>query len=265
MDTTALNSASDDVLVNMKLMRTSGFYSMFDPNATEVFGRNAYLLSFVVYSAIIQCILVSGHVGFFLDKEDTMDDVDLCLDVQMLCQYVNNLCKFGMLLCHGNVVRDVFDVARSTFFTSKRCREHVGMLRECRRRTVKLTNVHFIVYFIIMINWLIFPAVTNAFGTHDVTVERLSSVVNLQYTGSVWTYNQYHVLFYSLEIVLGIYVMYTMVMADMFILSFCLILIAQHEVLTRAFKSVGYEEKNQAGKARDFSEILPSNMRLSRY
>lgn len=253
--TSTLNAR--DVTINLKLMRTVRFHHLLDPDGvTTMFGWNVYRLSFVAVTTFVQCVMTTGLVGFFLDPDDVTDYIDLCVLVQVYYQYIVCVLKFAVLLYKADEVRDVCDVARLMFLTSKRCREHVGILDRCRRQTATITDTLAAFSLIVLMCWLIFPATMNAFGTHGGSeVRRLSSIINLRYTSSARTHNRYFVVFYAMEGVVGTYIMYVLAVTDVLLLSICLAIVAQYEVLTRAFESVGYDEKDQHGNVAGFQSM----------
>jgi len=78
---------------------------------------------------------------------------------------------------------------------------------------------------------------------------RYKNIMNLRYDVSKYTYNRYIVIFVLLETSIISFGVYFLVMTDLFLMSFCSVIITQQEVLIHAFKNIGYfEHKSQIGK-----------------
>jgi len=86
------------------------------------------------------------------------------------------------------------------------------------------------------------------FTASEVENTRLPNILNLRFPVSTQTYNQYHFIFYLMEIVITTFPIYAIIVTDTLIISFSMVIISQQEILNRAFKSIGYEENLQSSK-----------------
>ena len=67
----------------------------------------------------------------------------------------------------------------------------------------------------------------------------------LRYPVSTHTYNQYYFIFYLMEVVLSLFTLYAMIIPNFLLISWCWAIIAQQNVLTQTFKSIGHEDNSQ--------------------
>lgn len=254
MATTTLSD--HEVAINLGLLKRYRFYHMFDPNGKRIFGWNVYRLSYVAFTVVVQCLVVFGTVGFFTAMDDALSDIDFLLVLVVNLQYY--LCLLRMTICLYRVatVRDVFDVSKIRFFTSRPCAKNLRLLHGYRERITRITNLYSGFCFPVMFFWVMLPAAIVAVagrGDGDGDHRRAQNIMNLRFPVSTRTYNRYFFAFYGMETVVGVFIMYVLLMVDVFFISFCWIIIAQNDVLSRSFESVGQgADEPRTGKGRFF-------------
>jgi len=246
------NLRDEEVIIHLKLLKLFRFYHMIKPNSTKIFNYNynAYRLLTFLYVAIMNSIVIYGNIGFFVGTDDSqnINYVDLYLIMFLMTNIFFCSWRICIILIKSNTVFEVLNVSRLNFFTSEHCRKHLNVLHKNRDQTIKITYYFFVFSTIVIIQWLISPIIAIMFTTTDVENVRLSNIFNLRFPVSTHTYNQYHLIFYLIEVTISIIPSYVIILTDTLILSFSLAIISQQKVLSRAFKNIGHEENSQSSK-----------------
>lgn len=229
-------------------MKWYGFYKMFRPDGKTVFNRNIYRLSFVVFIVFVQCLIAFGTVRFFVEMKDATGVTDIVMYLDVVLYNYLYLWKTLVLLYKADVVWDVLNVTRLNFMTSQRCREHVWIIYECRDSVKKITNVYFCFTLVICCQWLTYPLVIDMFTTSEHADRRRQNIIDIPYPIDTDSYNRYYVVFYTLELMVLIFIGYGSIIVDSYVISLYWIITAQYEILIRAFEDVGHEERSQIGK-----------------
>lgn len=231
-----------EVAINLKLLKQCGYYGiMFNSNHARIMGINVYRFVFIVFIAIVQCILLFGNLGFFIRVDDTLRFVDYFL---IMYGNVHNwflLIKLCLLMNNAKKIWDVFEVAHLKFLKSAQCRKNFSVLNKHRNKVIKMTNVYCIFCIVVIIQWIIFPLVIKIFMSHNREDQRIQNIINMPFPVNTPTFNQYFIIFYIFETCMSVYLMYGLVMIDMFILPFGWVVIAQYKVLAVTFKGIGHE------------------------
>lgn len=243
---------AEEVIINLKLMKTCGFYYMFCPNAPTIFNWNVYRLLFFVIIVMVQCIVIFGILGL-IQMIKTFNISGTFLYTYICIHNYQSLLKMSIFLYNANRIWKLLDVTRLNFFTSKRCRDNIQVLYKCRENTIKVTNLYFIYFIVLNIQSFIYPLVTNMFTTTENASQRAQNIVNL-FQFPIDIHNQYYIIFYLMESIITIFVSYALFNIDMFLLSLCSIISAEYDVLTRAFANIGYEHESHIGKI--FQQLL---------
>jgi len=236
----------DEVAINLRLLKLCRFYHMFDPNSAKFLNQNVYRLLCIVFTAVIMCVLLLGHVGMFIIKDDTLSDVDFLKLIFTYIHYYLCVFKISVFLYKVNTVWDLFDMARLDFFKSKLCRKNINMLYDCRDWILKATNCFIFVILVLCIQWMLIPLVMNAFD--DTVNHRNGNIIIIRFPVSIQTYNQYYFIFYVIELLLVFFSGYTVIIIDILIMCFCWIIIILYQILTKSFADVGYTNKPQSGE-----------------
>jgi len=238
----------EEVAINLELMKRSRFYHIFDPNGTKIFNRNACRLLLFLYGSIANCIVAFSTLGFFVEMDDNLSFTDLFVAIFVLINFFLCYWRICVFMYNANAIHDVLSVSRFDLLKSKQCCKNVNVLNDYRDRTIKITNYFFLFSSTVMLQWFIYPLVIIAFLRPEDENGRFQNIMNLRYPVSTYTYNQYYFIFYLMEVVVAIFTMYAMIMPDILLMSVCWAIIAQQEVLTRAFKNFGHEDNSQMGK-----------------
>jgi len=242
-----INFKEQDFAINLKLIKRYGFVQIFNPNSRKILNWNIYHISLITIVVIIQCIDIFGIIGFFYETKGTITEIDIIIYLHVLIQNYLCLWKFVMFLYKSNTVWDVlFNVTRMNFLTSKRCWEFSKLLHESRKWITKITKIYFIFACFITIQWDLCPLVVNMFTTYDNENPRfLQNIFNIRFPINMYTYNQYYVIFYVMELSIVSFLSALISITDIFILSLSLIIITQFKVLSRAFENIGYQQEHQ--------------------
>lgn len=233
-----LNDA--DVAINLKLLKLLRFYHIFDPCGPKIFGQNVYWLMYLIWTAIVQCLIVYGSVGYLVDMDDAVSDVDVIMVFAQRSSYCHVLWQAYTFLYRADVVWEVFDVARLNFLKSKgRMKNVISTLCEERARSIRFTNLYFGVLCAILIQWIVFPLAMYRFDNSKNLEKRVENIGNLRFPVNVPAYNQHYGVYYTMELIAAIYFTFSSLTLDVFTISICRVLAVQYEILSQVFETVG--------------------------
>jgi len=251
----------DSVAINLNILKQCGFYQIFDPNNKKIFGWNVYLLSFIALNVIFQCIFGFGNCGLLFEKDDMINISDL-----FLITFINSfdfiyLWKIAILMLNRKKILDLLDVTNLQFLKSKQCRNNIEILYKHRIRVLKITKLYLYLIIVVLVQWVSSSILINSFIVSKNENQRLESVLSRRYPLNVNTYNQYYVLFYALETIIGIQTIYALLMIDILLFSTGWAIIIQYEILSVAFKNIGQYVNLHKGKTTFLTNIRMCVMR----
>jgi len=91
--------------------------------------------------------------------------------------------------------------------------------------------------------WVMGPFIANEENTLPNVAHRHQNIINIKFPVTVKTYNNYYFVFYLMEVAVGFCIVYGSVLIDAFLMSFCWVISAQYQTVTKAFETFGYNEK----------------------
>lgn len=240
-----------DVAINLELYKLFRFYYVFEPSQSKIFGFHFYRFTGILITVFIQSCVLFGLLGCFMEMEDTLDYIELFVFVFVNLSNFLSVIKICVFTYKANDTWDLFEVTRIHFLKNERCLKYGDeILEKVRNKSIKLTNFIFGFAFMTCIIWMIYPLVVNFFmlATDQINNQRYQNVFNMRYPVTINTYNQYYLVFYAIEVILAAFILYNSILIDTFLVSFCWVIIAQYEILTKAFENIGYEDTFQNRK-----------------
>jgi len=232
---------NDKISVYLSPLKRFGFYKLFDQKNLKIFNCNAYSFFYiicVIFALIIDIITI---LSLFLEEKVDYGTLSILLFVY-ICSIsctLNNL----VLLYKANVVWDLFDITQCDFLKSRNCGKHINRMNKYLELSTKIVNKLFRFYTTIYYTWLVYPLIYNMVMTSENQDQRYENIFNMKFPVSTSTYNQYYLIFYLLELFLLTYIYSNVTMVSIFIILFYGAIIAQYEILRRALKSIGHEDK----------------------
>lgn len=256
----------ENVAVNLPLFKLLGLHRILDPNNSKTVFN---LLSFNVYRLMIDVatsiklavLLVTLLNNFAKMQNDTIDDLQT---IQMLFFYTMNFRSILMsFVCmfKATDIWNLFGVTRMNFLTAQHCRKHVRVLQECRKTSIKISNCFIIFQISVVIIWCVFPFTVT---TDPLDADsRKENIGNLLFPVTARIYNEYYSLFYVIEFLIVMHVLYFFSMFIVYFISFSCVFIAQYDIIALAYKDVGNKCcKTQIDKGKsNLSVIMPSAFR----
>jgi len=198
-------------------------------------------------AVIVTCLVAFGTLGFFIETDDVRNEVDRYLLIFIYLEFYHSMWKLIIFFYNANTVWEVFDVTWLNFMTSKSCCEHIAVMYKSRDKIKKMIVVYLAYVILAVSQWIIFPLMINSIIMFEDNNQRKLNVLDLWYPVTIYTHNQYYVLFYGLEITIVIFAPYILFLIDMYLIIISNMVIAHYEVLIRAFENIGYEKKTSAG------------------
>jgi len=240
-----------DVAINIKLYKLLRLYHLFEPNSTEIFGYHFYRFTAILITVFIQLFVLFGLLGCFMEMEDTINDIEQFIFIFVNLSNFLSVMKLCVFTYKAKNTWDLFDVTCIHFLKSEKCCKYRNeILEKVRNKSIKLTNFLFGFATMTFIIWTIYPLVVNFFliKTDQNNLQRYQNIFNMRYPVTINTYNQYYFFFYTIEMILGFFILYNSILIDTFLVSFCWVLIAQYEILSEAFGSIEYKNSKFASK-----------------
>lgn len=182
-----------EVAINLNLIKCLGFYQIFDLNGKILSYWNVYHLSSIVFIVIVQCVVMLGILGFVMEFERILDDiVDIMWLLNIFTQYVLSLWKLIIFMYKTDTFwKMIFNVTRLDFMMSKCCSQHRNIIYDCQERITKITNIYFVVFLVILIQWILYPLLINILTTNENVNQRFENILNFPFPITTHTYNQY--------------------------------------------------------------------------
>lgn len=235
----------------MVLFKKLRFYHFFDPDSPKILNVNVYQLALVLSLMISLtniCVLGLLQFWFYIKIEDTTSNNDFFGVLYAILNTVLSTCKIIIFVYNANKIWGLLDVTRINFLTSKRCLEHTNIFQEYRRLSIKITDFLIDLAIMLLLMWFALPLFFNMFQeTSDDSTHIKENLSNLQFPVSVQNYNRYYFIFYTIEAIQAVLILYPMMMLDILLISISCVLIAHYEIHTRAYENIGNEQGIQNG------------------
>ncbi|XP_026814447.1 uncharacterized protein LOC113554692 [Rhopalosiphum maidis] len=246
-----------EVSINLKLFKLFRFFHLFDPKTRKVCNVNVYHLAWYFINSVLSCIVIYALLGYFTETEG-VTVVVFHIQIMFFCLNIS-LCfiKIIVFLYKANNIWDLLRVTDINFLTSTHCQTHIGILHNYRKKSIKITNITCVLVFINAIEWTLYPLVLNLLQGEDANQSnrRLENMFNLRFPVTINDYNNNYVIFFIMESSFAPFMVYVSVMIDAFFVSVCYVLIAQYEMIKRAYENVNIKlnSKNNNENKNDFN------------
>ncbi|XP_060881539.1 uncharacterized protein LOC132953015 [Metopolophium dirhodum] len=249
------------VALNLSTYKQLGYYQLLDPKGPHIYGYHLYKTILKIFLLIVQFITIFGVMGFFIKMEDTDTDPSKSNSFELIIILTNcslSSLKMYTLISNSKIIWDLFDLTRTDFL---RCSRHSQLITEnfvkrCKKSTT-ITKWIARSFLIGLILWVMGPFIANEEYTKPNTVHRHKNIINIKFPVTVKTYNNYYFVFYLMEVAVGFCIVYGSVLIDAYLMSFCWIISAQYQSVTKAFTTFGYNEQGSPKDIyKDFKSII---------
>lgn len=117
---------------------------------------------------------------------------------------------------------------------------------DCREWIIKITNIYFGFVCMVCQQWLLYPLVVNFFTANETKNDHYHlNILNFRFPITMDTYNQYYSIFYAIDSVVLVTIVFVILYSDMYVMSLSLIIISHYKVLNRAFENIGHDLDTQ--------------------
>lgn len=230
--------------LNLKYFKQYFFYQLFDPESPKLYNYNIYTTINVVFIFSVLSFMCFSMISFCIRIEDaTIDSMTLLNSINMYSIIIISSLKICVFLFKADTIWNLFDVSRIDFLSSKLCRNRITLLYEYRKKSIKYTNLFQYIINVTLTIWLTIPLLLKFYVVPDnMNLQYCPNILNLRYPVTTSFYNQNFYTFYVMELIITVYIAYYSIFIDNFIISICMAIIAQHEIITRAFENIGHED-----------------------
>ncbi|XP_060839565.1 uncharacterized protein LOC132920861 isoform X2 [Rhopalosiphum padi] len=236
-------SKPNEVSINLKLFKFYGFFHPFDPKSKTVFNLNVYQLVCFIIHSVVGVILIYGLMGYVTEKEDAFN---IANDIQiMFACILYYLCLVNSitLFYKANNIWNLLHVSSIHFLTSTQCQKHIGILYKYREKLIKTTNYINVLSVVLTIQWSLYPLLLILLQKDHANQsnQRFENIFNFRFPVTISYYNNNFVIFYIIELSIGLLLFYILLVSELFFFSLCYIIIAQYEMIQIAYKNVNSE------------------------
>jgi len=235
---------NDGVLLDLAFYKWIRLYHVIDPNDKRVFNYHFHRLTVVLMVIAVQLIFFFGTIGVFMEFEDTVDTTTNILLLSIVIYNLLCALKLSVIVINADKIWKLLNVTRVQFLESQHCRNKRRELEGFKKKFLSIFR--YVIFFFSMtwILWMIYPLIANIEKKiNGDGNERYENIYNLRYPVDINTYNRNFWVFYGIEIVITLYLIIAAVV-DTFIVSICIVIFAQYEILQEAFASIGTEHES---------------------
>lgn len=239
------------VLVNLALFDKLRIFNFFDPTSSKVLNCNNHCLTIILFLIATQSIMIyCGYVYImntvFENGSNAMDSLQLAI---ANFYYFRGAITVLASAFNYQKLRDLF-FTRVNFSSTTKYSEHEGLMYDYREKSVFVTNLFAKGFGIVLLLWISFPLIVNAFmiQSDSITDHRYENVLNIPFGVSISKYNRFFFVFFVLEVVILLFVAYIITIFSVIVITLSYDFVAQYDVCFRAFQNIGYEPKFSNGK-----------------
>jgi len=224
-------------LINIRLMKFTKIYELFDPKHTELYGHNVYRTVNYVFTLVNVIVSIACCWSVYCCLNDYYNAI---MYVMMSFVFAYNSFKTYYLIRNSEAIWECIDFTSGEFL-SRGTHYRQDVLRAGRIRCVKFTNSFAALWGVACVFWMISPLLINDFNRDaQNTADYRLNVFNFLYPVSKEFYNDNFMLFYAMECTLMTYNSYALIMFDVVIVSFFTTVGIQLETIGFAFESLGH-------------------------
>ncbi|XP_025204161.1 odorant receptor 67a [Melanaphis sacchari] len=250
------------VALNLSTYKQLGFYQLLDPKGPHFYGCHFYRTVLKIFLLIVQFIVIFGVIGFFVEIEDIDASNSKSNSFELIIILTNcslSSLKMYTLISNTKIIWDLFDLTCIDFL---KCSQHSELITEkfvkrCKTST-RITKWIACSFLIGLVLWVMGPFIANEEYTASNVNHRYQNIINIKFPVTVKTYNDYYFVFYLMEVAVGFCIVYGSVLVDAFLMSFCWIISARYQSVTKAFAIFGHNNQLSSPKEiyKDFKSII---------
>lgn len=229
----------EQYIFNLKMAKRIGLYQILDPNTKTIWTYNMYHLTLVIPMLITIITLMIFPIGLNFYKNDLFAFLYYSGLISALSFGIFKISRF---IYNSDNIWKCMDVTSFDFLSSYR-RYNRDVLRKWRKQVIRVTYAYGFLSLFIWLSWSFSPLI---FNNTTIKIKKDESsysafrlcTLNLYYAVSDETFNNYFVVFYTLEQVIGITFLYFTILVDILIISLSFALTSQLETINDAITSV---------------------------
>lgn len=231
---------TESTVVNLPLFKLIGLYRMADPHGPKIFDRNAFRLLIVTAMWFTISLTAVSVIGLFWNEQEYVDVNTIYETLLLQVNNVMTVVKLRTMVANSQTIWKLFDVSKVDFVSAKL--ENSDKLVECRQRTTRMTSFFVVFVFANNMCWIMLPIIFSHFNSDGRRTNALNFIYPLV---TVHDYNAYFVVIYIIETIGTCIISYGIIIFDVFLVSFCMAISAQYEVVQSKFEHL--ELSNDCG------------------
>lgn len=231
-------------IFNLLLAKSLGVYQMLDPNTEKYLGRhNVYRCVFIMlvfYNCLIS--MTAFLNGLYYWSNHTMESI-FYFGMGLNILYISY--KMCLLLNNSKEIWDCLSITQYDFMTYGHRDRRI--LDFWRKRSIGITYIITIILFLFTCFYVMYPLIFSGrfvvMKNHDGSSSNYRlNVLNLCSFIPEQTYNTHYNVFYIIETVSCVFSIFCSLAFDLNLMTLCLAITCQLEMIFSAFKSVTHNE-----------------------
>jgi len=235
--------------MSFTLLKLTGFYQMINPNSPKMFGYNIYHLIHIFLVVFTSTVAVTGLTGLVYNNDDPLQNgfQDMQILFAISCLTVGNI-KVIIIICNANKIWKTFDVEHQSVFSNKYYQKNHFKIKDCREHSRRTLTWYIFIFYTAAVFWILLPNIVNIDETATNKCIRKINILNLKYPIKLEIYNTYYNAFYVIEAIFCGYVVFGLVVFDIFILAKLQLISTQYDILSSAYEHIIFIDKNENSK-----------------
>lgn len=196
----------------------------------------------MVYLINFLWITILSITALFMDNNIDYNGLGILLFVYI--SGISSMINIGVFLYKADTIWSLFDVLQTNFLKSRTYCKYISTVYEYQKKSIKLSKIIFRFFTMIYFLWMFYPIVLNTFSVLKNQNQNrcYENIFNMKFPVSTSTYNRYYFVFYLAEIAIETFIYISTTIVIIFFITFYLAIVAQYEIIIRAFEDLGQED-----------------------
>lgn len=238
-------------LDNLLILRATHFFRIVDPEREKNFKPNVYLMTSVLFLVVTVCMIVLGLVGVVHngDLYMTTDYVSVFVVLSTVSYSFITVSKVLTIVLNA---KDIWNLIVATDISRVRNgpgSKYVALYDRYSDSTAFLSKAILGCSATGLCLWCFYPLLINA-NANATETQRYENIFNFPYYRIAPSdYNKYFYAFYTLEVSVLVFCVYSMTVFNTLFIYFANVLTAQYEINSLTFEDIGHDGPSENGKS----------------
>lgn len=234
-------------IMNLRLMKITGFYQLINPQASKYFGFNLFKVAATleIMSGVISIILICLSSYYYLDNTN-----ELMSHFMLIVAMCFSSFKIFWVSKNSKSIWNNLDMTSIYFLSYKEHKKEI--LQTARNKSISTTILVVILWSSVTLAWSISPFFSKDIFVdikiHNETRRFRSNTLNNVYPVSEEFYNEHFLYFYIYEMHPSILWGHATIAYDTFVISICIAISFQLKTIANSYSSLCFKLYGVDGK-----------------